>query len=150
MSTDRLAAAIAVPNRRARRAQTAAPRTAVNRRGAQTSENQHRECSTPAFAPPDPLTAALATTLAPVIRQAVEDALAEHDGGRAPEPVLLTGAQLDAALQISPATRHRLRAAGMPVIYVLDSPRHSLPQVLAWLEERSAERAGRDVEVGHA
>lgn len=97
----------------------------------------------------DPLSAALAAALRPVVAEAVRDALAEHaagaaepGGGAAAAPALLTNAQLAAALQISRASLHRLRDQGLPTVMVLDSPRYDLQQVRAWLDHRTREQRG--------
>lgn len=106
----------------------------------------------PAHSMPAPMpaaraaTAALAEALSTIIREAVFDAFAElMDGSRQakPGPVLLTRAELAAALNTSPATVSRLVAEGVPRIMLLDSPRYRLADVLAWLEARTAERRSR-------
>jgi len=110
----------------------------------------HNPGSTRSGPPQDPLAHALALVLGPVVRQAVQEALAEHAAGERTSPELLTGPQLDAALQVSAASRHRLRGQGMPVVMVGDSPRYHLATVLGWLDARSARRCEQDDEVGHA
>lgn len=96
--------------------------------------------TTQTAAPPDPLTAALASMLRPLVRQAVAEALAEHEHGAAPIPALLTVDQVCASLQISRASLHRLRLEGLPVVMVLDSPRFRLDDVLQWLDQRTRQR----------
>ena len=52
----------------------------------------------------DPLTTALHSMLAELVREAVSDALAEHAANEAPAPALLTAEGLCSALQTSRAT----------------------------------------------
>jgi hypothetical protein len=84
------------------------------------------------------VTAALRALLAPLVREAVAEALVEHDAGATAAPVLLDREGLAAALGCSVATVSRLRAEGMPVTHLLDSPRYELERVLVWLRARNA------------
>lgn len=92
---------------------------------------------------PDPVVAALAGLLFPVVREAVIVAFAEHAESQPLAPSLLTNDQLAQALQISRSSLYRLVDAGMPRLMVLDSPRYRLPDVLAWLDsQQGVRRAG--------
>jgi excisionase family DNA binding protein len=91
--------------------------------------------------PPDPLATALAQVLEPIVRRAVADALADQQPSE-PLPALLTVDQLCTQLGVSRTTLHRLRAEGLPCIMIGDSPRGSLPDVLAWLKARGTADGG--------
>jgi hypothetical protein len=82
------------------------------------------------------LSVALAATIAPIVRDALADALAEHEVGAAPKPALLNTEELAHELRTSPSTIHRLRKAGLPVIMLIESPRYELSAVLSWLKAR--------------
>jgi hypothetical protein len=86
----------------------------------------------------DPLAAALATVLAPIVRAAVADAIAEM-APTEPRPELLTVEDICRELQVSRATLHKLRGEGLPTLTVGDSPRFRIAEVLAWLREKKDE-----------
>jgi AraC-like DNA-binding protein len=91
----------------------------------------------------DPLTAALTEVLAPMVRRAVVDALAEHEPAERP-PALLDGAGLARELGCSTRQVSRLVGEGLPHVLVGDARRYRLEQVLSWLDRRSR------TEVDHA
>jgi hypothetical protein len=100
-----------------------------------------------ATGPGDPLTTALgalAVLLRPLVaetvRDAVFDALSEHAAAEPSRPELLTTDELAAELRVCSKTVARLRADGMPVLHVGDSPRFRLGEVLAWLSSSSQQR----------
>ena len=64
-----------------------------------------------------------------LITEAVEQAL----GAREAEPVLLDRERLARALSVSLPTVDRLRAAGMPTVWVVQAPRFELAAVLEWI-----------------
>ncbi len=86
----------------------------------------------------DPIAAALGAALFPVVRDAVRDALADHDS--ATLPALLTRSQIAEQLGCSARTVARLDGEGMPVVMVGDSPRYEIAAVLDWLRGREARR----------
>lgn len=98
--------------------------------------NGRAAANTPAASAPDPLTTALAAALRPIVRAAVAEALEEHAHAAAPTPALLTREQLAQTLGCSIATISRLRGEGLPVTWLLDSPRYELLAVLEWLRSR--------------
>lgn len=87
----------------------------------------------------DPIAAALAAVLAPLVREAVSAALAEHSTAEAPEPALLDRARLARALDVSTCTVDRMRERGQLPSPVMcgDSPRWELAVVLEHLRGRS-------------
>lgn len=84
----------------------------------------------------DPIAAALAEALRPVIREEIERALEEHAAGEPLSPEMLTVEQICAVLQVSRATLHRLRREGLPTVMLGESPRFRKAHCLAWLEAR--------------
>lgn len=86
--------------------------------------------------------------LTALIREAVETALAEHEPPEA--PVLLERNGIARALGIGLSTVGRLQKAGMPVVYIGDSPRYLVDECIAWLKEnRGPLAAERTVEEAH-
>jgi len=71
------------------------------------------------------------------LRELIVDALTEREPAQ-PAPALLTATELCEQLRCSRATLHRLQLQGLPRLMLLDSPRYSTADVLAWLERRSA------------
>jgi hypothetical protein len=76
-----------------------------------------------------------AEELATLVRNAVADALAEHEP-TSDRPALLDRVALARALGVSASTVDRLRSEGCPSIRIGDVPRFELDAVLAWLRER--------------
>lgn len=76
------------------------------------------------------------------LRELVRDSVADliDDFPAAAEPGLLDIVALSKALKTSATTIHKLRATGLPTIFVGDAPRFELSEVLEWLKarERSA------------
>lgn len=87
----------------------------------------------------DPLQDALAGVLTPIVRNAVAEALETQQAPHAaePAPALLTAVQLCNQLQVSKQTLNRLVQLGLPRVFVLESPRYDLGEVIAWLRARS-------------
>lgn len=65
-----------------------------------------------------------------LVTQAVEEALAAHDG----KPVLLDRVGLARALSCSPSHIDNLRKQGLPTVFVGGAPRFALADVLGWLK----------------
>lgn len=105
---------------------------------------------TPAQLPPSKapeLVVQMTTTdLRALVAEAVAEGLAAHEPTQ--PPALLTTDQLCSALQVSRSTLYAMRDRGMPVTYVLDSPRFSLSAVLEWLNDsqqlRAVQESGRE------
>ena len=73
------------------------------------------------------------------LRGIVRDELTALLDEREPERTvdgLLAVDETCAALRISRTTLTRLRAEGLPVVWILESPRFRLAAVIAWLEAR--------------
>jgi hypothetical protein len=83
------------------------------------------------------ITAAVREALAAELPAALAEAL-ELAPPKAPE--LLTRERCARALGISTRSLDTLRGQGLPVVWVLDSPRFELGEVVAWLRDRGAER----------
>lgn len=73
--------------------------------------------------------------LARVVRESVETALSEHSGA----PALLDRNGLARALTCSPGHVDNLRKKGMPTVWVGESPRFELAEVLAWLRQNAVQ-----------
>lgn len=86
--------------------------------------------------PADPISAALAETLRPLVLQCVREALAEHVAAEQPKPEVLTVDQLCQALQMGRTTLHKLREKGLPTLWFGESPRFRLVDVLAWAAQQ--------------
>lgn len=56
-------------------------------------------------------------------------------------PELLTAAELAHELRVSRSTVARLRAEGLPVVMVIESPRYRLAEVIDWLRARQMPEA---------
>jgi hypothetical protein len=65
-----------------------------------------------------------------LVTQAVEEALAAHDG----KPALLDRTGLARALTCSPSHIDNLRKQGLRTVFVGDAPRFVLADVLTWLK----------------
>jgi hypothetical protein len=87
----------------------------------------------------DTLAAALRTLIAPIVAEAVRDALAELAPREAP-PALIDTASLCVELGVSRPTVAKLVGEGLPVVHVGDHARYRLAAVIAWLEAREAAR----------
>lgn len=72
-----------------------------------------------------------------LVANVVAEALADHEPEQ--QPALLTTAQLAQKIGCSVRTVARLRDAGLPVVYVLESPRFRLDAVLEFLTSNSAQ-----------
>jgi hypothetical protein len=81
------------------------------------------------------LVALSAEDLSRAMRDAVLDALAEHDG----RPALLDRTGLARALSCSPSHIDVLRKRGLPTVYVGEAPRFELGSVLTWLRQPAVE-----------
>jgi hypothetical protein len=77
----------------------------------------------------------VATTeqLAELVRGAIDTALAEHSQGNA--PALLDRNGVARALGVSTSMVDRLRKAGLPCIWLGDSPRFLVDECVSWLVE---------------
>lgn len=70
-------------------------------------------------------------------RQLVREEIAELvERAAEPRPALLTTEQLARELGVSVATVRRMKCDGMPVVWVVESPRYQLDEVLVWLRSR--------------
>jgi hypothetical protein len=86
---------------------------------------------------PDPLATALRALLEPIVRQAVADALAELAPSASPPPAALVDTEeLCRQLTCSRSMVGRLRDEGLPCVYLGDSPRFVVADVVAWLHAR--------------
>jgi len=83
----------------------------------------------------DPIAAAFAEAMRPVIREAISEALAELVSGEQ-APTLVDRAGLAKALGTSLSTVSRLRADGAPTVMLGDSPRFRVDDVVDWLKAR--------------
>lgn len=82
-----------------------------------------------------------AEQVAAIVRQQVDEALAEQVAERPPTPELVDAATMCRLIMVSRTTLHRLRVAGMPAIRVGDTYRYRPSAVVAWLEsERDSAR----------
>lgn len=79
-----------------------------------------------------PIAVLTASQLRTIVREAVEEALEEHDGQ---PPALLDRKRLALALGVSMPTLDRLRRKGLPTTWVVDAPRFELRAVLDWLAQ---------------
>lgn len=73
--------------------------------------------------------------LATLVKQAVGQALSEHQGGET-KPVLLDRERLAAALGCTASHVDTLRREGLPVVWLGQAPRFELQAVLDWLRGR--------------
>jgi hypothetical protein len=83
--------------------------------------------------PPSPLAVTLTVD---ELRLLVASAVAEAMASGAAPPRLLDRERLGAALGCSTAMVDKLRRAGLPSVYVGDSPRFDIEDCLAWLRAR--------------
>lgn len=115
-------------NTATRTAPTAGPRTITNG---------------PKHAAPTALVQGLMLTspeaLAAAVKDALLEALAEHDAERAPAPLLVGGTEMAALIDVSRATMHRLRLEGCPCVRLGDTFKYEPSAVLAWLKARGGE-----------
>ncbi len=87
-------------------------------------------------------TALVVTLTVEQLRELVRESVADLiDDFPASEPGLMDQAGLSRALKISVSTIHKLRAAGLPTIYVGESPRFVLDEVVGWLRARKESAA---------
>lgn len=91
----------------------------------------------------DPLTVALRTIVAEVLRDELREALAMVSRERL--PALLTTEQVARELGVSTGTIRRLRQEGLPTVMVGESPRFQLDTVLSWFAARGGACALRSV-----
>lgn len=88
----------------------------------------------------DPVVTMTRSELRQLLSEVVTDALNAHDP---PAPsALLDRHEIARALGVSARTVARLREAGMPVVWVIESPRFELADVMDWLRT-NPEQAGR-------
>lgn len=89
----------------------------------------------------DPLTSALAAVVAEAAQSLADKLVAELRRQIAVStrpPALLDRTALCRELGVSPATVDRLRAKGLPTVWVCAAPRFELCAALAWLREQRA------------
>jgi ParB-like chromosome segregation protein Spo0J len=84
------------------------------------------------------LEAILRSLLAPIVREAVADAIVELRASERHPAALLTREQVAQSLGVSLATIARLSRDGCPRVFVGDSPRFRLDALLHWIEERNS------------
>jgi hypothetical protein len=77
-----------------------------------------------------------------LVADAVTEALAAHEPTT--PPALLDQSALALALGTSTRTVYTLRQQGLPTVWLLESPRFELGEVLAWLRSRSNDSAELD------
>lgn len=91
----------------------------------------------------DPITAAVAAMLRPIVADAVRECLEEHSAGELPKPSLVDDANAAHAIGVSVATlRKVLVPAGAPHLIVGCHRRWKVETLIAWLERRTAEQRG--------
>ena len=96
--------------------------------------NEHRSPESPPT--PDPLAPLLERVEAAAYAGA-QRALAEHAAGNAPKRALLTGPELQVALNVSAPKLRELRAEGLPHIDVgAEAYRYELDRALEWMRAR--------------
>lgn len=83
------------------------------------------------------------TAIQVAVREALQrelpGALAEAlDANKSSLPQLATREQCAKALNISTRSLDTLRSQGLPVVWVLDSPRFDVAEVVTWLREKGA------------
>lgn len=74
--------------------------------------------------------------IAAIVREQVDEALAEQRDTKSDEPLLLTCSKLCTKLGVSRASVYRWRSEGMPSIKAGDEHRYILAEVLGWLRGR--------------